>query len=168
MFHIFGSSNKRTFCVFLMKNDPIWSVSVRIVRQKHRTHFSSTLTRFLLKCWWKWSSCFLIKTNVFEFFCEHFQSQPFENHNTIYQAAGHLPEHILRIKNLQKTWKFTKFYNFVVEKNITFSPKNIKIFAKQIGKNAHFFGRQICWMSRKWLCVCDFIRFVINLTFSSS
>ena len=112
MFHVFGSSNKRKFGVFLIKNDPTWPASARIVRQKHRTNFSSTLTQFLSKCWSKCSSCFLVKTNVFEFFCEHFQSQPFENHNTIYQAAGHLPEHILRIINLQKSWKLIKLYDF--------------------------------------------------------
>ena len=143
MFHVFGSSNKRKVCVFLIKHDPTWPASARIVRQKHRTNFSSTLTQFLSKCWSKCSSCFLIKTNVFELCCEHFQSQPFENHNTIYQAAGHLPEHILRIKNLQKNWKLIKLSNFVVEKNIWFFPKNRKIFEKYIGKNAHFWGRRI-------------------------
>ena len=140
MFHVFGSSNKRKCCVFLVKNGPIWPVSVRIVRQKRRTHVSSTLTQFLSKCWSKCSSCFLIKTNVFEFFCEHFQSQPFENHNTIYQAAGHLPEHILRIKNLQKTWKLATFYNFVIEKNIMFFQKKSKFSQNKSEKMLIFLG----------------------------
>ena len=44
---------------------------------------------------------FFEKTKGFYYFCEIFQSQPLANHNTIYQAAGHLPGHILGIKNLQ-------------------------------------------------------------------
>ena len=51
MFHVFGSLNKRKCCVFLSKNCPTWPASARIVRQKHRTNFSSTLTHFLSKCW---------------------------------------------------------------------------------------------------------------------
>jgi len=41
---------------------------------------------------------FFEKLTFFICFCENFQSQPLENHNTIYQAAGHLPGHILESK----------------------------------------------------------------------